>query len=426
MGRQRLLQWYHNYALALGVTSHWLVAGRVQQTWLTRSYTLILNTLELTMLPVLFWLSAEYIEKTNWFPNLVPYTCYILYSVSYATIAYTVISRGRRDCALLELERIVNNIMSQQLHHIGRTLNYIYYLKFTTMIFVCVNSVALCLVMPTDGNLSVYLITFLFQNAMNIPVVATYRYFLALWYIACSYQSINCRLEDLMKSFKSRLPTRLDLDELNRLWSQHLVLGRCTLRINKVYEWLLLAARFDYVTFGVINIYWGMLFMFAIKSPIYMIMLGAFNYWIRLIDFFLLDVMCDLTIQYQNCPHHSVTEGRWFKEINAFLMYVNTSKFNISVCGLYIANRSRWFQMFGSIVSFSILLIQFHLILRKNFSSVAKPLTKTHCGPGVVINAAWSQAQEPCEWPDLHFVSLSPQPAPLPRKFPDNNKGAAS
>lgn len=205
--------------------------------------------------------------------------------------------------------------MSQQLHHIGRTLNYIFYLKLATMTFVCVISVVLCFMMPTDGNWTIYLITFTFQNAMNIPVVATYRYFLALWHIACSYQSINCRLEDLMKSFSSRSPTRLQLDELYRLWSEHFVLGRCTLRINKVYEWLLLAARFDYMSFGVINLYWGLLFMFAIKTPIFMVLIGSINYWVRLVDFFLLDAMCDLTIQYQNCSHHVVTEGLWFREV---------------------------------------------------------------------------------------------------------------
>lgn len=368
MGRQRLLQWYHNYALALGVTSYRLVAGRAQQTWLTRSYTLILNALELTTLPGMFWLSAQYIAKTNWFPNLVPYTSIILYSVSYAAIAYTIISRGRRDCALLELERIVSTIMRQQLHRVGRSLNILFYLKFSTMIIVCMNSMSFCLVMPNDGNWNVLLITFIFQTAMNIPVIATYRYFLALWYIARSYQSINSRLEELMMPFKSRLPNRLELDELYRLWSQHSVLGRCTLKMNKVYGLLLLAARFDYLTFSVINLYWEMLFSFAAKSPFYMIMLGAFNYWVRLVDFYLLDVICDLIIQYQNCPHHLVTEGHWFKEINSYLMYVNTSKFELWVCGLYTANRSRWFTMLGTIVSFSILLLQFHLIMRKIFS----------------------------------------------------------
>lgn len=53
--------------------------------------------------------------------------------------------------------------------------------------------------------------------------------------------------------------------------------------------------------------------------------------------------------------------------------------------------------------------------------SVAKLLTKIQCAPGVVINATWTQAQEPSEWPDWHFVWLSSQPAPLPRKFQHNN-----
>ncbi|KAL7738374.1 hypothetical protein ACLKA6_006692 [Drosophila palustris] len=409
MGRQRLLQWLQIYSLALGVTSQRLVDGRVQQTWLTRAYTLIINALELLLLPGMFYLTAQYIEKTSVFQNLMPYTCYILYSVSYATIAYTVISRGKRDSAFLELERIVNRIMSQQVHQVGRSLNFIYCLKLSTMIILCVNSTVLSFMVPNAKNWNVYLITFLFQNSMIIPVIATYRYFLALWHIACCYQSINCRVEELVSSFKMKLPTRSELEEVHRLWSQHSMLGSCTLRMNQVYGVLLLAARFDYLTFSVINQYWGMLFMFAIETPIYMVMFGTFNYCIRFIDFFLLDDMCDLTIKAQNYPHHVVTEGNWFKEINAYIMYVNTSKLDLSVCGLYTANRIRWFKLFGSIAGSqskecgqnTMALPHRHAAQwqRRDIlcasQSVTSRITKKPQGPGVVTNATGSQAQEP-------------------------------
>ncbi|KAH8298505.1 hypothetical protein KR044_008956 [Drosophila immigrans] len=368
MGKKRLLQWYHNYALVLGVTSHRLVAGRVEQSWLTRGYTLFVNVFVLLVLPGMFWLSAQYIQATNWFPNLIPHTSYVLYSVSYAAISYTIVSRGRRDCALMELERIVNKIMRQHPHHVDRYLNKVFYIKLATMMCMCLTGMSMCFMMPHERRWNVLLITFIFQNSMNIPAVATYRYFLALWYITCSYQSINRRFDQLAITFKSRLPKRGMRKELFRLWSMHAVLGRCTLRINKVYGLLMLAARFDFATFSVINGYWGMLFMFAVDVPIYVILFGCFNYWIRCLDFYLLDVMCDLTIQYQNNPYHGVTEGFWFKELNSYLIYARTSKLEISVCGLYTVDRSRWFQMLGSVSTFSLLLLQFHLILKDKFS----------------------------------------------------------
>ncbi|XP_062132896.1 putative gustatory receptor 59b [Drosophila sulfurigaster albostrigata] len=368
MGKLQLLQWYHNYALVLGVTSHRLVSGRVQQSWVTRWYTVVANVFILIALPGMFWLSVEYIRQTNWFPNLIPFTSYILYSVSYAAISYTILSRSWRDCALVELESIVCKINSQHPHHVDRCLEYIFYLKLATMILLTLIGMVMCLMIPNEHRWNILLITFVFQNAMNIPPVATYRYFLALWYIASSYQSINRRLNELVNAFESRLPKRGEREELFRLWSMHAVLGRCTLKINKVYEFLMLAARFEFATFCVIYGYWGMLFAFAVDTPIYAIMFGCFNYWIRFLDFYLLDAMCDLTIHYQNNSYHGVTEGHWFKELNYYLLYTKSSKFEISVCGLYTVNRSRWFQMLGSLTTFTLLLLQFHLILKDKFT----------------------------------------------------------
>ncbi|KAH8355291.1 hypothetical protein KR093_010508 [Drosophila rubida] len=369
MGKRRLLQWYHNYALVLGVTSHRLLAsGRVQQSWLARCYALLVNVFVLLSQPLILWRSTQYINANNWFPNLIPLTSYILYSVSYAAIAYTIVSRGRRDCALVELEGIVRRVMRQHPHRVERNLEYIFYTKLATMVFLCLTGMLMCFMMPNEHRWHVLLMTFIFQNAMNIPAVASYRYFLALWYMACSYQSINRRLEELLQAFKARLPRRDEREELRRLWSMHALLGQSLLRINKVYGLLMLAARFDFATFTVIDAYWGMLFMFSEKVPMYAVVFGSFNYWIRLVDFYLLDVMCDLTTRYQNNTYDAATEALWCQELNSYLIYARTSRLEISVCGLFTVNRERWFKMLGSMATFALLLLQFHLLLKDKFS----------------------------------------------------------
>ncbi|XP_064537887.1 putative gustatory receptor 59b [Drosophila montana] len=367
-----LLQCYHNYALLVGVTSYRRVAGSFRQTWLTRSYALFLNVLTLSLLPGALWFSLHYIKTINSFPNLIIYTTYILYTVSYAAVAYTLISRGSRDKALLEVERIVNRLKGQKkVHNVldnegdCGSLAYLFQLKLGTMLYLCLTGMTSCLMMPNITNWMAIICAFFFGNTMNIPLLAIYRYFLALWDIAYCYQYLNSELEHFMSCVRQRYPTNAELEELQRLWSLHSLLTRCTLRINKIYGLLLLTTRFDNLVFCVVYGYWGILFSFSIKAPIYMLVFGATNYNMRLLDFYLLNFMCDQTVRFQSSAHHVLSEGYWFKELDAYVLYVCTSKLNLWVCGLYKVNRRCWFQMIGSIFGFSILLLQFHLLLNK-------------------------------------------------------------
>lgn len=327
-----LLQCYHNYALLVGVTSYRRVAGSFRQTWLTRSYALVLNVLTLTLLPGLHWSSTQYIKSINWFPNLIIFTTYILYTVSYASIAYTLVSRGSRDKALLEVERIVNRLKGQQkVHNVldiegsCGSLAYLFQLKLGSLLYLCLSGMISCLMMPNINDWTPIFCAFFFGNTLNIPLLAIYRYFLALWEIAYCYQYLNSELEHFMSCVRHRYPTNAELEELQRLRSLHSLLTRCTMRINKIYGLLLLTTRFDNLAFCVVYGYWGVLFSFSVKSPIYMLVYGAVNYNMRLLDFYLLNFMCDQTVRFQSAAHHVLSEGYWFKEVNIIHDYIFNS-----------------------------------------------------------------------------------------------------
>ncbi|KAH8398943.1 hypothetical protein KR222_001273 [Zaprionus bogoriensis] len=384
MARQRFLVWYHNYALAIGVTSHRLVERRLRQTWKTWSYALFVNAFELIVLPVLMWFSTTYLAEQSFFPKFASFTTYIFYSVAYVAIACTILSRGSRDSASVELDRTAHSLMRKTTKRADRALVWLFYLKLATMVYMCLFSLGSGLLMPDGTPWIVIAMNFCFFNALNIPTVATYRYFMSLWFISGCYQYINSRLRDISNSARSREPLRSELREVHRLWSLHALLARCTLRINKVYGPLLLVARFDFVTFSVVNAYWGMLFMKTITTPFYKIMYGAANYWVRMLDFFLLDTMCNLTAEYQSAAHHEVSEAIWSKEvlqlhdpfeqlltslslqIETFLFYASLAKIKLWVCGLYTMDRRCWLGMMGWILNLAILLLQFHLIHVKN------------------------------------------------------------
>lgn len=317
MEGQRFLEWYYNYALALGVTSHRLVAGRLQQTWLTRSYALIVNVIVVVAVPALLCYMAIYLSNSTIEPIHFSFTIYLFLSVCFASIVSTVFSRGSRDADSLELHRIVFNLRRISTDTNGN-LKYLLYLKFGTMTFLCLSNFGSCFFIPENTPWTFLLASFCISNAMNMIIVSTYRYFMSLWLISGCYQYINRRLDDISNSVTMREPLAEELRELHRLWSLHSQMTRCIQRLNKVYSLPLLVGRFDFVTFSVINGYWGLIYALVVKTGLFTIAYGFLNYWVHMLDFFLVDTMCDITVQYQNAPHHTVTEGSWSRQVLLF------------------------------------------------------------------------------------------------------------
>ncbi|KAH8398973.1 hypothetical protein KR222_005838 [Zaprionus bogoriensis] len=365
--RLRILEWYHNYAMVIGVTSHRLVAGKLRWTWLTRSWTLLVNTIQVITLPCILWVTAEYSRTRVWFPNLVPYSVHMLCLMSYLAIAFTIFSRARRDSIYEELQPILAHLRCRYKCNVGSFLHFLLYLKTATLLYLCLSPILNCLIVPEEYEWKIIFIHFCLNHATNVPVVASHLYFVTLWLTSSCYRHINCRLEDFINCGRSRKPTRNELRRFHRLWSLHAMLGRCVKRVNKDYGQLMLAARLDFVFYSAIGGYCGMLFIITNRFPIFARILCALGYSMRLLDFFLLDTMCDLTVQYQSAPHHEVSEGMFLEEVNAFLLYSSTAKLELSVCGLFTMNRIHWFNMLGFIISICVLLLQFHLVISNEF-----------------------------------------------------------
>lgn len=315
MGRQRFLGWYLNYALAIGVSSHRLVAGRIQQTRLTRSYALIVNVIVFLTLPVVIWHAANYFRYSTWIPMHFPITIYLYFAVSFASIALMILTRGSRDSQSIDLHRIIFRVKRKNTLNADRVLIYLFYWKLGALIFLCFANISIVFFLPAGAPWMHYLISFCLNNTLNIPAVAMYRYFMSLWFICDCYQYINCRVDDISNCVSSREPLRSELRELHRLWHLHAALRRHIMRINKVYSLPMLMARFEFITLSVINGYWGVLYSLATRTPFSMLVIGTINYWVHMLDFFLLDTMCDITVQYQNAPHHAVSQGIWYKEV---------------------------------------------------------------------------------------------------------------
>lgn len=317
-----LPSWYSNYALAIGVTSYRVVDGRLQQTWSSWTWALLINILNLLLLPPMFWLTAEYVRKSKLFPDLVPHSLQIWFSVSYVTIVFTMLSRGKLDSAIVDVERVTMRLKHQIIDNVGSCLRYMFYLKWVTVLGMCLCGLVACWMVPQERRWVVLLIIFTTNNAMNIPCIAAHRYYMSLWHISCAYRYINHQMDKFVESVRSREPSRRELREFHRLWSLHAMLGRCTMRLNKVHGPQILATRLDVLAFCAIFGYCGLIFMVSSRSlPLYSCLFGNTIYYTRMIDCFLLDKMCDLTIQHQNAPYHAVTEGIYSKEVQYSLYH---------------------------------------------------------------------------------------------------------
>lgn len=315
---QLLKRWFTNYALAIGVTSFRLVDGKPQQTWLSWTWALLINTLSLVLLPGVLWLCAEYVRRSSLFPDLLPYSFLTWFSVTYVAVVITILSRGSLDSAIMELERATSHLNHRIFRGVEGSLRYLFYLKFATILTMSLCSLVACWTIPEETRWTVLLATLILYNALNIAPVAAHRYFISLWYISCVYRYINCRMDKLVSSVRSRELTRKELRKFYRLWSLHVRLGRCTKRINKVHGLLVLAARFDFISFSSIFGYYGLIFMFSSrKLPVYSCVYRILIFYTRMLDCFLMDKMCDITIQYQNASHHEASEGVFPKEVQS-------------------------------------------------------------------------------------------------------------
>ncbi|EDV56746.2 putative gustatory receptor 59b [Drosophila erecta] len=362
-----IVELYFRYSLAIGITSQQFSSRKFYTTLFSRTYALIANIITLTMLPIVMWQVRSVFLAKRHYPQLILITNDVRYTVSFLIILYTLLSRGFRDTALKEMQPLLLTLFREEkrcgykgIDGVRRSLRILLFVKFFTLSWLCITDI-IFLFYSSDAVIWVNIARFLFlSNTNNILEMVPMGYFLALWHIARGFDCVNRRLDQIVKSKSTR-----DQKELQHLWFLHTCLTKTALNINKIYAPQMLATRFDHFVIGVIQAYWGAVFTFDLSTSFLWVVYGSVQYHVRSLDYYLIDYMCDVAVEYHDSARHSWSEIRWTKEISSYVVYANSSKLQLWTCGLFQANRSMWFGMISSVFYYILVLLQFHLVMGK-------------------------------------------------------------
>ncbi|EDW92266.2 putative gustatory receptor 59b [Drosophila yakuba] len=368
---RRIGEAYNVYAVCIGMTSYKVTGGKFKQSRTTRIYCLVINAICLTLLPQAFCESAKMLEAAKWMPSYMTFIPYILYSTNYITIAYILITRWYRDAMLLDLQRITLEVNREMLRT-GKKMNSLirrmFLIKTFTLTYSCFSYiVAVFIYQWRAQNWSYFFNGLLINFSLTILIVTTFFYFVSLMHVARGFDFVNQQLEEIVCSQSMGLKKKED--ELRSLWALHIKLNNTARRINKHYGPQMLALRFDYFIFSVINVCMGTIYSTSDEERSFDKFFGSLLYWTRSVDFFLNDYICNLVTEYQRQPKLFPTEGSMSNELSSYLIYESSTRLDLMVCGLYPVNKATWMQMVGSIIVHSIMLFQFHLVMRGGHKS---------------------------------------------------------
>ncbi|KAH8305957.1 hypothetical protein KR018_007011, partial [Drosophila ironensis] len=355
---KRVIRIFHKFALIIGLTSY---NEHFRQTRITQAYALIINIFTLSLLPIGLREAVEYTTMKIMLPKFMQMLPCVLFTVNYIVIAYTLISRSYRDRVLMDMEIVIlqlNREMRRTGKQMSSNLRRVFLAKTFTLTYLCVSYIFVPFLYDR-GQSWIFLLEALPTNlALTILITSTFIYFVSFWQIAKGYDFVNQQLEE----FAARqfvIPS----EELRSLWSLHANLSRTAKRINKLYGPQMLASRFDYCTFTIINAYIGSIYTSFDQANFFEKLFGSLMFWIRTVDFFLNDCICGMVTQYQSRQKAMNFHGTLTKEMSSYLIYENSIRLNMKVCGLYPVNKNKWLQMMGSIVVHSVVLMQFHMAM---------------------------------------------------------------
>ncbi|XP_041631717.1 putative gustatory receptor 59b [Drosophila kikkawai] len=287
---------YNVYTVVIGMTSYIFIRGKFRQTRLTHVYTFIVNAFTLTLLPVAYWEMAQIMTMVKWLPPFMWIAPYLLYSINYVVIAYTLISRCYRDAILVDLQLVIVQVDVEMLRtgrRISSMLQRLLLLKTCTLMYLFV-AFFLSLVMYQWGMPWLTVLKGLLATiSFTILVSTTFLHFLSFWQILRGFDFVNQQLEEI-----TRIGSKAQAKELVSLWALHATLSRTARRINGYYGPQMLACRFDYFMFTIINGYFGTVYASYEHKLTIDKLLGVCIYWVRSLDFFLNDYICDLVTEY--------------------------------------------------------------------------------------------------------------------------------
>lgn len=304
-----IAQIYSVYAVVIGLTSYVLISGSFRQTRLTQAYAFAVNALTLVLLPLASWEMAQYMTKVKWLPPCMWIAPYFLYSINYAVIAYTLISRCYRDRILVDLQLVIVQVdgeMSRTGRRISSKLQRLLQVKTLSLTYLCVAFLLSILIYQWDMPWLFVLEGLLTVVSFTIQVAIRYLHFVSFWQIVRGYDFVNHQLEEITSV---RLGSKTEAKELGKLWSLHATLSRAARRLNGYYGPQMVACRFDYFMFTIVNGYFAAIYGHYDRKLTIDKCFGASIYWVRSLDFFLNDYICDLVIEYQSKAKYMVTEG---------------------------------------------------------------------------------------------------------------------
>lgn len=295
---------YHGYAQLIGMTSYRIVNGTFIQSRITQAYALVWNIGTIVTLAWMFWCAGTDMMRSPWFPETMSMVPLVLYSVNYAVIIYVLISRSYRDSLFSDLVDItdqLNRKMELAERKTNLKLRKLLYLKSFTLTYLNLGSFLSFLFLKER-----FLEATIIGVAYSILNTSNYFYFTSFWQIARGYDFVDREIRNLT-TFKSGSNVEDFSEALQDLWSFHWTLSLMASRISRVYGVQMLVSRTEYVLFAVVYGYVGIIFLFQGMSL--MLIHAGLIYFIRALDFFLNDVICDLTARYQIYPKHELIEG---------------------------------------------------------------------------------------------------------------------
>ncbi|KAH8401182.1 hypothetical protein KR009_003542, partial [Drosophila setifemur] len=181
------------------------------------------------------------------------------------------------------------------------------FLKSFILVYLCLISFTLFVFHWRPESLG----AFIMSLEYSIRNASIYSYFTSFWQISRGFHFINQQLEKLRLSKYGR---RKHGQEIRDLWVLHSRLSHMAERVNRIYGLQMLLSRLDYMAFSIIYGYVGILFLRSSLSALKLV--GASIYFLRTVDFFLNDYICELTTRYQSQPKHRITEGKMSKEVD--------------------------------------------------------------------------------------------------------------
>ncbi|XP_037941386.1 putative gustatory receptor 59b [Teleopsis dalmanni] len=332
---------YHYYAVCIGMSSHRYdyATNKYKQSLMMRVSVIIVNALTVLVLPWVLWECTNIFISDEW-TLLITWTFYVNIIIHGLAIIYTVINRYRRELALCGISIEMMNIELNHLkdfpinHKIEAHYNTLFCIKYAFLVYTFVAHTVTLFYLMKKWTWYTILLTLLFSNVDNVLHTTMFTYFVGIWYICRGISYINDELKNLLnkytdEEYKHHQYRKSVAKKLHYLLCLHCRLVRLIRLLNDAYSIQMLAIR---ITRFFTNVMIGFYAIVLFENS------SITSFWI------LFGIITYLVIEH-------------------FVLQLFGNKLEIDLCGLFHVNKGLWFQMMTAVISYTIVLVQFHLFL---------------------------------------------------------------